>query len=269
MVSHLKFKPHGVMIMFQAWRAGALAAALAVATGMPVAAQDKLPKADEILDRFVEVTGGRAIYQKIRTELAIGTMEVVGKGVKGMMTLYQAAPNKMYVSIEIEGVGKMEQGTDGDVVWEKNAIQGPRVKSGEERAAALREADIRSRLNWREAFDKAEVTGVESVDGDPCHKVVMTPKEGKPETRFYSRKTGLLVRKDVIAKTPMGEIPAQSYIGEYKLVDGILTPHRITQKVLGQEMQTSLQSIKYNADIPSSRFDLPDEVKALAAGAQK
>ena len=41
--------------------------------------------------------------------------------------------------MELEGVGKIESGMDKGVVWEKNLMLGARIKSGTERAQALRE----------------------------------------------------------------------------------------------------------------------------------
>src|SRR5258708_17765314 len=67
-------------------------------------------------------------------------------------------------------------------------------------------------------------------------------------------------------KTEMGEIPAESSVGDYRTVDGVLTPFLVKQKVLGQEFTVTLQSMKTNVEIPKERFALPDDVKALAAG---
>lgn len=228
-----------------------------------------LPTADAVFDKFLAATGGKEANDKIQSEVAMGTMEFTGKGVKGTMMMYQATPARSYIVIDLEGVGKIEQGTDGDVAWERSALQGPRIKTGEERASALREADIQSRRNWKKHYKSAQVSGVETINGKPCVKVTLIPNEGKPETRFFDQKTGLLIRMDVVAKSPMGEVPAETWIEDYKDVDGLLTPHRLRQKVLGQEFVTTLQSVKYNADIPASRFDLPADVKALVSPPKK
>ena len=71
-----------------------------------------------------------------------GTMEVKGIGLKGSMTSYHAAPDKMLVEITIQGVGTILDGSDGEVAWEISALQGPRLKEGDEKAVALREGAI-------------------------------------------------------------------------------------------------------------------------------
>src|SRR6266542_921973 len=115
-------------------------------------AADPLPKAEAILDKYIEVTGGKAAYEKKRTEVSSALMEFVGKGVKASMTIYHAEPNKSYSVVEIDGIGKIEEGTDGSVVWERSALKGPRVKTGEERAVSLRAADIHHDTRWRDFF---------------------------------------------------------------------------------------------------------------------
>src|SRR5437764_9661115 len=99
-----------------------------LAAGLFLYAADPLPKGEAILDKYIEVTGGKAAYDKKRTEISTAVMEFVGKGVKANMTSYHAEPNRSYVVVEIEGIGKMEEGSDGSAVWERYAIKGARVK---------------------------------------------------------------------------------------------------------------------------------------------
>ena len=91
---------------------------------------DDLPKADTILDRFVEVAGGKAAFEKHHNEVMHGTMESAGTGVKGTLTFYQAEPDQIRAIIDLQGIGKIDSGTIGDVAWENNAMQGPQNQKG-------------------------------------------------------------------------------------------------------------------------------------------
>ena len=230
-----------------------------------LSAADPLPTGEAVLEKYIAVTGGKAAYEKMRTQVTSAVMEFIGKGVKANMTMYHAAPNKSYMVTEIEGIGKMEEGTDGSVVWERSAIKGPRIKTGEERAVSLRGADIRHDIRWRDYFSKVEVTGIEPIEGHVCYRLVLTPKDGQPETRYYDRTSNLLVRTNMIMKTEMGEIPAEASVSDYRKVDGVLIPFLLKQKVLGQEFSVTVESIKNNVDIPADRFALPEDVKAVAS----
>jgi hypothetical protein len=227
------------------------------------AAAQPLPKADVTLDRYIAVTGGKAAYQGRRNEVATGTMEFPAQGLKGTLTRYAAAPANEYSLIEIEGIGKVEAGVSDGVAWEKTAILGPRVKSGEERAQAMREATFNLALEWRKTYPKVETTGVETVNGEECYKVLLTPAEGNPETMFFSKKSGLLLRTTTVAVSQMGEIPVEIAVSDYKTFDGISIPTKVVQKAAGQEFSITLDSVKANIDIPPGRFEPPDEIKVL------
>lgn len=238
-------------VIVLAWAAGVRA----------LAANPAPPKGETIVDQYVEATGGRAAYNKVHNEITTGTMEFVGKNLKATLTSYKAEGGKSYNVADIPGVGKIEQGTDGEVAWERSALQGPRIKQGEERAAALREAAFKA--DWRDLFQKAELAGEDDIDGVHCYKVILTPKEGKPETRYYDKETHLLVKVSKIVKTAMGEIPAQITLSDYKPVNGILTARKVRQAAIGQEFLVTINSIEYNAGLPANRFSLPDDVQAL------
>jgi len=224
---------------------------------------DDLPKGETVLDHFVEVTGGKAAYDKIHNEVAKGAMELTGKNVKGAIVSYEAEPNKNYSSVDIQGVGKVESGTDGTVAWENSAIGGPRIKTDIERDEMVRASVFNAHINWHSLYDKVETTGSEVVDGDDCYKVVLTPKSGRPETEYYSKKTGLLVKTSAVNTTQMGEVPTEALVKDYKDVSGVKMAFARVNRIAGQEIQVHLDSIEVNVDIPKDRFDLPEDIKAL------
>jgi len=237
-------------------------AALACSAGW--AADEPLPKAEDILDKFVEVTGGKAAYENIRNEKWTGSFEFLGKGIKGTITSYRADPNKSLTSMELEGVGTIKEGTDGQTAWESSSLQGPRVKKDEERAFALREATLRGPLYWRKLYKHVETVSQETIDDQACYKVTLTPEEGKPETQYYDKKSGLMVKMTATVTNPMGEIPTETMLSDYKEENGLRQPHKIQQKAAGLEFLITLERIDYNVDLPQNTFDLPADVKALA-----
>ena len=89
--------------------------------------------------------------------------------------------------MELEGIGTIKQGTDGQTAWESSSLQGPRIKQGEERAVALREATLRGPLYWRKLYKHVETMSQETIDDQACYKVVLTPEEGKPDTQYYEQ----------------------------------------------------------------------------------
>jgi len=181
------------------------------------AADDPLPKAEEILDQYVEVSGGKAAYEKLHNRATKGTLDFVTTGIKATVTTYSAEPDKMRTIIESPAIGKVEEGTDGEIAWELSLMTGPRIKEGDEKATTMRAAAFDSTVNWRKQYDKAECAGVETVEDKPCHKVILTPATGMPETHYYEQESGLLVKMNQTIKSPMGVIPVET---EKNFADG-------------------------------------------------
>jgi hypothetical protein len=240
---------------------------LLVGVGAAFAA-DPLPSAESVLDRYVQVTGGKQAYDKRKTEIAHGTLEYTSLGIKGSITRYAAEPDKYYAALDIEGLGKVEMGTSGGVAWENSALLGPRVKTGIERAEAIREGSMNSTVNWRKLYPKVENAGIESIDGEDCYKVVMTPAEGQPMIGYYQKKSGLQVKITTVSTTQMGDIPVELIAADYQDFGGILEPAKVTQKTGPQEFTITLDSVEVNPVIPPARFALPAEVRKLVDKAE-
>ncbi len=225
-------------------------------------AQD-LPSGADVVDRYLEATGGRHAYARIKTYTAAAVVEYAGRPNRGTFHVFQAAPDKSYSIMVLPGVDKVETGTRDGIAWERTQRRGLRLKTGEELAAALREADPQARLNWRKYYRSAECTGVEAVDSINCFRVVMTPNVGKPETRYYDQLSGILLRVTRIVTTQMGEFPSEGRYANYRLIDGISWPQTFNQSLFNQTLMSRIESVTLNAAIPESRFDLPSDVKAL------
>ncbi len=226
------------------------------------AADDVKPEA--IMDKFVEVTGGHAAYEKIHSEVATGTLEITGMGLSGTLTSYRAAPDKSYTLIDFAGVGKAEEGSNGTIAWSVNAMEGPKIKQGDERAIALRNDALHMETRWRDFFKKVELTGSEDVNGKACYKLLLTANDGPAETRYYDKASNLLVKIVLPITTPDGTATAEMSLSDYRDEDGILVAHTVTQKVPNADILVKINSVKHNPEIPAGRFDLPAEIKALA-----
>ncbi len=246
--------------------AGLAAALMGVLSLPPAAAQEpteKLPSAEEILDKAVESMGGRAAFERLQNRVSKGRFEVPAQNMKGTLISYEAPPLRSYTVIDIPPVGKVESGSDGTVFWEMSAMQGARILDGDEKAMKARDARFNAQLHWRELYPKVECVGRETVDDIPCYKVVMTPAAGAPQTAFYAVKNCLPLKVLMTIKTPMGELPVEVRLEDYKTVDGVLLHHKVVQRMMGMEQVVIIESIEHNVDLPADRFALPEPVKAL------
>ena len=228
-------------------------------------AKGELPTAEAVLDRYVEVTGGRKAYEELVSRVSTGNTEFTSLEIRGRTTIYQSKPVRHYSLTESEAFGIMEEGTDGNLAWANSLLAGPRLKKGPERAYALRQAPLDAAMRWREHYEKVVFQGKETIDGVPCFKILLTPKEGRPETRFYREDSGLLVRTELLLDSESGPLPAAILTSDYKPVDGFLIPHTTRHIIAGGflEMCLTLEGVEHDRHIADSRFALPEDVRAL------
>lgn len=74
-----------------------------------------------------------------------------------------------------------------------------------------------------------------------------------------------MVKMTMTITGPMGEIPAETLLSDYKEDMGLLQPHKVQQKAMEQEFLITIDHVEYNVDMPSDRFDLPADVRALTS----
>ena len=239
------------------------AAARATPTATPKA---KAPaKADAILDRYVRVSGGKAARMKAKTQYMKTRISMAAQGIQGTALEYRG-DGMSYIEMDIPGVGKVEQGVHNGVVWEKSALMGPRIKEGDERFLALRQSALDSDWNWRKYY-AAELQPSDPGEApEPSDKVVMTPKAGgSPETRYYSRKSGLLVKMATTQKSPLGEIMMEMLFSDYRSVGGVMMAFHNTVKAGPQTMEMVQETVQNNVPIPVDKRTPPPDVQAILA----
>jgi hypothetical protein len=242
----------------------ALAVVLAVAALPGVALAEDYPKAEKILDQFVKATGGKKAYDKIENRITEATFSIPAAGISAPITIYAERPNHVYTLLESDALGKIENGTNGEVVWEITTMAGPVVKEGDERQEFLKDAAFERVVYWQDNYKSVKTVGVDEVEGKSCYRVEQTPNWGNVETYCFDAESHLPVKVEMTVVTQMGAIPLVMYPSDYRKVDGILMSHKSKIVVMQQERIIETNSLKHNVDM-ADRFALPAEIAELAA----
>ena len=190
-------------------------------------------------------------------------MEILGAGAVLGLTVYNAAPANLYTVVESEATGRIETGVSEGVAWELSAIRGAVVKDGIERDDALRDAIFDRIAHWKDHLKSAECVGTRDVNGKPAYRVVATPKSGTPQTLYFDKDTGLLVRTETTVNSAAGAVPVVAEPGDFRKVDGIMVAFTSRMQVMGQERVVTIEKVEHNVALPADRFALPAEIAAL------
>lgn len=221
-----------------------------------VRAGSQTPTIDQVLDKAITALGGRAAMEKVTSRTGKGTIEIPDAGMSGSIQVYEKAPNMSAVMIDLGGM-QIRQGFDGAVAWEEDPQQGMRVKSGVELAEAKREATFNPELKMKELYTKLTVRGREKVGTSDAWVVDAVPAEGAPVIFYFDVESGLPVRMDSTRDTPQGQIAVQSYLDDYRVIEGVKVAHVLRQVTSMFTMTMRLTEVKHNVTLDDKMFKKP------------
>jgi hypothetical protein len=234
-------------------------AALLAAASLLWAQEAKEPglTAEQVLERSILATGGRAVMEKLTSTVAKGQMEVRPLDLKAAIEFYAQAPAKRLIVTKVEKAGELRQGCDGKAAWTHDPERGLRELEGAELAAELRTCAFNAELRWRELYPKVELAGKEKVGEREAHKVLMTPAAGKPITRYFDAATFLLIRE--VSTREVSDVPVEMRVdySDYRDVDGVKMPFLITQRMPGAVVLVQFTEVKNNVALDDARFAKP------------
>jgi len=224
------------------------------------------PKAESLMDAYVAATGGKEAYHALRTQKMTASVEFVGQGLKGKSITWMDARGNSRTVLELAGAGKIESGVKDGVSWESSAMQGTRIREGEEKEQNARMSQLGAIAQWREFTESAEVVGEEEVEGVTCWKVRSKQKGVSGDGySWIDQATGLMKKSQMKMKSQMGEIPVETFVREYRKEGGVLMPVVSEQRIGPMTMKTVVESVETNVELPANTFDYPAEVSALLA----
>lgn len=221
------------------------------------AATAAIPSADQILDRYVQATGGRAAWRKLTSRHSTGTIEAPALSMSGTIDIFEKAPNRVLAVIVMAGAS-FRQGFDGTVAWSDDPQNGLRELNGPELAETRRDADFYHPLDLRQLYSKFTVRGVEKVGEREAYAVEATPPEGgEPERVYFDKGTGLLLRLVSHRHSPEGSEEVEQDFEDYREVDGIMLPFLVRQTSESTPLTIRVSEVHHNVPMDDSQFAKP------------
>ncbi|MGE3107865.1 MAG: outer membrane lipoprotein carrier protein LolA [Phycisphaerales bacterium] len=265
-----------VLVGIASGAAGSLAVAQPAPDPKPAqptapAPAEKLPSADEVVDKFIKASGGAEAWDKVKTMTINGAFELAGMNLKGKTSIWIGEKGKLLNVTELPGFGEIKQGSDGETMWSSDAAMGPRIVEGEERETLALMEKLRDPQAMKTEFKTLEVAGVTDIDSKPAYKLVATPKgkDAQPITSYFDKESGLLVKMSMTMSSPQGEVRIEVFSSDYKEKDGVVMSMKSRMVIGGiQEIITTIEKVEINPDIPAEKFELPADIKALKDAAK-
>jgi hypothetical protein len=244
------------------------------------------PSAESLLDRYIQASGGAQRLAGLSSFAGRGTsVGFGGFGGGGDVEIVAKAPDKRATIIvfkEDPGRGDQIRTYDGRVGWVRTPLNvlGEFQLSGGDLDGARFDAQlsfpgqIKQILANLRAGPPTSITDLpapssqaslqQDVTLGQTHVVDVVQGAGPRGllvTLYFDRQSGLLLRELRYGNSPIGRVPTQIDFTDYRDVDGIKFPFRITYAWLGGRDSIVLNEIKTNVPVDDAKFSKPAPLK--------
>jgi tetratricopeptide (TPR) repeat protein len=225
--------------------------------GQTIDSSGSMPSVDEMLERYLQAAGGNRALAATTSRVAKGTVDIPGVSRGGTVELYFKAPNKTLTVMRAHPFGLVKLGFNGRVGWAQT-VGGLRVVKGAELIGLQRDSDFYNPATLRANYPKINLLGRSKIGFREVYVLELQPAVGTPERLYMDANTYLPIRVNVVrTNTSQRPVPVEIYLDDWREVDGIKLPFRITQGFPGMSVAITLTDIKHNLAIDDSLFERP------------
>ena len=223
-----------------------------------ISAQESLPTAEQVLDKYLAAVGGAEALHKIKSRVQKGTVDTGGE--QYPIEIYSEGPEKR-LSISHASFGESITAFNGQAGWLATP-RGVHPMNGSERQSARIDAQIYFPARIRELYQEFKVLPGETIDGRATFLVNAAGLSTPPLRLFFDQQSGLLLRLVRYTETPLGRNLAQVDYADYREMEGVKSPFRWTLARPNGRFTIQVKEARNNVPIEDAKFAKPDgEVK--------
>ncbi len=217
-------------------------------------ASARLPTLRQILDHYVSALGGADAIGRIFSRVEKADSE--SENQTASVEVFTAEPAKQAV-IRHFPIGDALTVFDGQAGWVSFPDRPTRRMHNGEVDGAKMDADLQFSLHIQELFPELSVDYPEKINGHGAN-VLLGARKGLPPVKLYfDAQSGLLVRIVRYTASPLGPDPTQIDYADYREIDGIQIPFRITIAEPESVVTLQVQNVQQNVAIDEARFAKP------------
>lgn len=215
--------------------------------------------ADELIAKNVEAKGGMEKIKAIQSYKAMGKYMMMGMELP--MTIYNKRPDLFRMEISAQGM-TVVQAYDGKTAWTINPFMGssdPEKIPGIQGQMTAEHADIDGMLlNYKDKGYKVKLLGEEDMEGTKVYHLQIAISDSLTIDDYIDAEYFLELKMGVTMNVEGNPVTVDTYLGDYKPVDGVLMPFT-TETKLGAETrgQMVLDTVMVNVEMPDSLFAMP------------
>jgi photosynthetic reaction center cytochrome c subunit len=213
-----------------------------------------LPRAEEIVSKYVAALGGEAGIAKLKSLEEKGTFEAGGR--QFPVEIFVKSPDHIAVVTHWPN-GDSSTTFDGHAGWITFPGRPQRPMLPSDVDAARIDADLHFAIDTSKNFSALQVEK-ETKIGDQDTVKISGERQGLPPVEMYFDIHSRLLSKEVrYGKSPLGRNPTQIDYSDYRDVGGVKLPFHWVSSTPTGRFSIQLESAQPNVAIPESRFGKP------------
>ena len=211
------------------------------------------PSVDQIIDKWVQASGGADAINKVTSRVETGKI-LVGGGTQEV-EIYAKAPNKR-ISIVHTPRGDSPTAFDGSVGWLGGGAN-VREMTAQEAAGARIDAVLHFPTEIKQTLTRLRATRPDKIDGKELYTLVGSGQDGLLVRLYFDEQSGLLTRMVRYTPTALGRMPVQVDYSDYRDVNGVKVACKWVLARPQGRFTIQIDDVKQNVPVDDAKFMKP------------
>jgi hypothetical protein len=230
----------------------------AIGNGKPTAAapaqaaSTTVPGVDEIFERYVAATGRSAV-----TSLELKGSMLTSEGWTAPLTIGTKSGGKVFITNDVPGwPAPAVQASNGNIGWSQDN-HGLHDLAGKRLSLLQRQTTFFQPQRLKSQYLKLTSIGKEVVGGREAYAVRGELPENESETLYFDTQSGLLFRITTRTDSPLGVLPNEVDVEDYRDIGGVKVPFMIVHQAPDFSSAYKIEKGTLNPAIDDARFEKP------------
>jgi carboxyl-terminal processing protease len=211
----------------------------------PAFAFKSTPEAEAIMERYIKAVGGREALERLKNRVSVGVCTYPFQGLSGKVVIYEEAPDKRSLTLEIANLGVMKVVFDGKRGWLQNSLMGFYEYPAPVLTALRRDFDFYKITKYKQLYSEMFYQGAIDTAQGRVEILEIAAPDGYRDELHFNAQTGLLV------------YGSGTQFSDYRQVGDVKIPFLLTVPMAGLEIKIQLEQVSHNVPISADAFAEP------------
>jgi hypothetical protein len=227
----------------------------------PASAEGKpLPTAAELLKKYENASGGREAWSSFTSRFMKGIYQTEDASSFAAIEVFSEIPDKSFTKISFPNGLTIREVCDGNSAWLEDPRGGMHEFTGAVLESRLRAASFNGKGATLLMMLTGRVLGTGQVGQHSVYIVEFTPAKKVISKLYFDVGSGFVVRVDDVTQRDDGDYKVETYLDDYRPVEGAYFPFRIRHVEKGNVFTVRVTQVKKNPPVDESLFTKPDAV---------